>query len=374
MDVLIVGAGLIGLASAFELAGRGATVRVFDSHEPAMAASWAGAGMLAPYTEAPSSAALAAFCAASLAQYPAFVRDLRGWGAADPELHLDGILEVAYAAGESERLRARVADLRAQGVRAQWLDGQEARTLEPALGPEIIGASFVESEGHVDNRRLGRALRLACEARGVRITTDIGTTALEADERRVRGLRTAQGFATAPVIVNTAGAWAGALEGVPARAAIPVRPIKGQMCALAMPAGFVRRVVWFPGGYAVPRNDGRLLIGATVEEAGFDTRVTAQAMHALLDAAMRAMPSVGDLALVETWAGLRPGSADGLPFIGATSLEGYFVAAGHYRNGILLTPATALMVADAVEGRALPEYATAFSPRRCEALIPGALT
>ncbi|HTV72089.1 MAG TPA: glycine oxidase ThiO [Candidatus Acidoferrales bacterium] len=372
VDVLIVGAGLIGLASAFELAQRGASVRVFDSHEPAMAASWAGAGMLAPFTEAPPSPELAAFCADSLARYPGFVCDLRGWNAGDPELHLDGLLEVAYGAAESERLRARVDALRARGVRAHWLDGQQARALEPALGPQVVGASLVEDEGHVDNRRLGRALRAACVARGVRVTTDVGATAIEADGRRVRGLRTAQGFATAPVIVNTAGAWAGTIEGVPSHAAAAVRPVKGQMFALAMPPGFVRRVVWFPGGYAVPRTDGRLLIGATVEEAGFDTRVTAEAMRSLLDAALRAMPSIGAFALVETWAGLRPGSADGLPFIGATSLDGYFVAAGHYRNGILLTPSTATMVADAVEGRALPAYAAAFSPKRRTAIACGA--
>jgi glycine oxidase len=373
VDVLIVGAGLIGLASAFELAGRGATVRVFDSHEPARAASWAGAGMLAPYTEAPEPPSLATFCAASLERYPSFVRELREWNAGDPELHLDGILEVAYGAHDAERLRARVAALCAAGVRAEWLDGAQARALEPSLGPRVIGASLVACEGHVDNRRLGRALRAACEARGVRVTTDVGATALEADDRRVRGLRTARGFATAPVIVNAAGAWAGVLDGVPARAVVPVRPIKGQMLALAMPRGFLQRVVWFPGGYAVPRTDGRLLIGATVEDAGFDTRVTADGVRALLEAALRAMPSIGDLALVETWAGLRPGSADGLPFIGDTSLEGYFVAAGHYRNGILLTPATATLVADAVEGRPPPDYARAFSPRRSEAIVAGAV-
>jgi glycine oxidase len=161
------------------------------------------------------------------------------------------------------------------------------------------------------------------------------------------------------------------LDGVPERVVAPVRPIKGQMLALAMPRSFVQRVVWFPGGYAVPRTDGRLLIGATVEDAGFDTRVTADGVHLLLEAALRAMPSLGDLALVETWAGLRPGSADGLPFIGDTSLEGYFVAAGHYRNGILLTPATATLVADAVEGRPLPDYARACSPRRSEAAAVG---
>ncbi|HEY0799001.1 MAG TPA: glycine oxidase ThiO [Candidatus Baltobacteraceae bacterium] len=371
MDVIIVGAGLIGLASAYELAGRGASVRVFDAQEPAKAASWAGAGMLAPYTESPASAALAAFCEASLAAYPAFVDAVRSNGGADPELHLDGIIESACDESDAERLREHVYLLRERRVAAHWLNAAQAREYEPSLAQNVIGASFIEGEGHVDNRRLGRALRAACEARGVRITTDVGTSAIESDNRRVRGLRTAQGFATAPVIVNATGAWAAAIGGVPERARVPVHPIKGQMLALAMPRALIRRVVWFAGGYAVPRADGRLLIGATVESAGFDTRVTADGMYSLLAAALRALPSLADLALVETWAGLRPGSADGLPFIGATSLEGYYVATGHYRNGILLTPATAQLVADAIEGRPVAPYAQAFSPRRAEAAVAG---
>jgi glycine oxidase len=143
-----------------------------------------------------------------------------------------------------------------------------------------------------------------------------------------------------------------------------VTPIKGQMLALWAPRALLRRVVWVPGAYIVPRADGRVLIGATVERAGFDVRVTAQGVHALLDAALHAMPALGDLAVTETWAGPRPGSEDGLPFIGATGLDGYFVAAGHYRYGILCAPATGQLIADAVEGRGSSEYADAFSPRR----------
>ena len=201
----------------------------------------------------------------------------------------------------------------------------------------------------------------ACRSLDVRIDEQAGYAALEADERRVLGVRVAAGFVPARAVVNATGAWAGMLTGVPPRAHVAVRPVKGQMLALAMPRGFVRRSLWVPGAYLVPRDDGRLLIGATVEALDFDTRVTAGGMHALLHAALAALPVLRELTVAETWAGLRPGTADGLPYIGETSLSGYFVATGHFRNGILLAPATASLVADLLEGK---RGIDAFSPLR----------
>jgi glycine oxidase len=361
--IVVVGAGLIGLGIAYELARRGARVRVMDEREPGRGASWAGAGMLAPYTEAPESPAFAAFCADSLARYPAFVAAVAADGGVDPRLRLDGIIEGAFDDATARRLRAEVVARNEGGIATRWLERDEARMLEPALGGALRGAALSESEGQVDNRRLGRALRAACEALGVRIEASVGRVALEADSRRVLGVRGPDGFVGADAVVNATGAMAGDLAGVPDGVRVPVRPVKGQMLALAIPRGLVRRVLWVPGAYLVPRDDGRLLIGATVEEADFDVRVTARGIYSLLDAALAALPALGDLAVAETWAGLRPGSPDGLPFLGATELAGYVVAAGHYRNGILLTPATAATIADVLEGRAAPTIA-AFSPRR----------
>jgi len=196
-----------------------------------------------------------------------------------------------------------------------------------------------------------------------------GVEAIEVDPRRVRGVRTPHGFVAGSIVINAAGAWAGTLEGLPAHARVPTSPVKGQMLALGGSRAALRRALWVPGAYIVPRSDGRVLIGATVERAGFDVRVTAQGVHALLNAALRAMPALGDLAVTETWAGTRPGSADGLPFIGATALDGYFVAAGHYRYGIVCAPATGQLIADAVEGRGSCVYADAFSPRRFAELL-----
>lgn len=363
--IVVIGAGLIGLGIAFELASRGADVRVIEARAPGAGASWAGAGMLAPYTETISSQPFAALCEESLARYPAFIASVRERSGIDARLHLDGIVEAAYDIADVARLRTRVATLRARDIDARWLDAGEAHMLEPALGAGTLGAAYSASEGHVDNRRLGRALHAAAVALGVRIEAEAGEVALEADPRRVLGVRGSSGFIPARVVVNAMGAAGARLAGVPERARVDVVAVKGQMLALAMPRRLVRRVLWVPGAYLVPRDDGRLLVGATVEPGAIDIRITARGIASLLDAALRALPALGDLTVSETWAGLRPGTPDGLPYLGATELGGYIVATGHYRNGILLAPATASAIADLIEER--PGAATklaAFSPGR----------
>jgi len=349
--IVVLGAGLIGLGIAYELAKRGAEVRVLEADEPGRAASWAAAGMLAPYTEGLAGTPFEAFCAGSLALYPEYVAELRAASGVDARLRIDGILRVAYSESDDLALRSQVAAANACGIEARRLERKDVLREEPALGAHATGGALFPAEGQVDNRRLGRALEAACLARGVRFDTGGGRVALEADPRRVRGVRVRDGFVAASTVINATGAWAGELAGVPPELRVPVVPVKGQMLALALPRALMRRVVWVPGAYLVPRDDGRLLVGATVEDAGFDVRVTGGGVRSLLDAALTAVPALRDLALVETWAGLRPGSPDGLPYLGATSLEGYFVAAGHHRNGVLLTPATALEIADAVEGK-----------------------
>jgi glycine oxidase len=231
------------------------------------------------------------------------------------------------------------------------LDRERSLAAEPWLGASVTGGLLKNDEGHVDNRRLGRALAAACEARGVRIEQSF-TMEVECDSRRVLGVRTDRGFNGARAVVNACGAWAAQLRGVPRSCVAPIEPIKGQMLALSVPSGFVRRATWVPGAYLVPRDDGRLLLGATVESSGFDERVTAQGLHALLHAALDGAPSLGSFSITETWAGLRPATPDRLPLLGKTELDGFFLATGHYRNGILLAPATARAIAGAIEGDA----------------------
>ncbi len=353
-DVIVVGAGLIGLAIAFELAERGAVVRVYDRGEPARAASWAGAGMLAPYTEDVEDEALLQMGVKSLAQYPAFVERVRSASGLDSRLRLDGIVHAAYDGAQLERLARLTRRLSERGVAFDLLDRSSLVSCEPWLGADVVGGLCIYGEGCVDNRRLGRALAAACVARGVTLA-HAASVALECDGRRALGLRTDVGFAGARAVVNACGAWAARLAGQPPACVPPVEPIKGQMLALSVPIGLVRRPTWLPSAYLVPRDDGRLLVGATVERAGFDTSVTAEGIHGLLHGALAGAPSLAGFAVTESWAGLRPWSPDGRPFLGVTPVEGLLLATGHYRNGILLAPATARSLADLLEGKGAPE-------------------
>jgi glycine oxidase len=362
-DAVVIGGGLIGCAIAYELAKRGADVTVYERAEPVRAASWAGAGMLAPFSEEIDDAPLLAACAAALRAYPAFVAELQARTGVDARLRCAGTLHVACDERAAAALAARCADFRRHGADAAVVGRDAAVAREAMLGAEVRGAVYVANEACVDNRRLGRALVAACRAAGVRFVRDAGV-ALEADPRRVRGIRTEHGFRAAGTVVNAAGAWAGELDGVPAAARVAVRPVAGEMLALAVPPGFGSALVWGEGVYLVPRDDGRLLIGATSHERGFDTRVTAGGVQSLLAGALRIAPVLADCALVETWAGLRPGSHDGRPYVGATAVDGYFVAAGHYRNGILLAALTAQALAAAIAGESGPVDLTAFDPRR----------
>jgi glycine oxidase len=348
-EVAVVGAGLIGLGIAYELAKREVSVTVLDRDEPARAASWAGAGMLAPFSEELPDEAMLGLCRASLALYPSFVGDLRERSGVDVRLRIDGTMHVALDDARLAELALHAEMFRMNGGDVAALTRNEVLAREPLLAKSLAGAVFVANEAQVDNRRLGRALLGACEALGVRFER-VAEVAIECDARRIRGLRTERGFMPAGTVVNAAGAWAGLLDGVPEDVRIPVRPVAGEMLAIAIPRHAMHAQVWLGHRYLVPRDDGRLLVGATVDERGFDARVTAAGMHDLLDAALAVAPALAEFAVVETWAGLRPGSPDGRPFLGATALEGYFVAAGHFRNGILLAPITATLIAELIVG------------------------
>lgn len=349
--IVIIGAGLIGLTVAYELAKRGADVRVVDASDSAASASWSGAGRLAPFTDSEGGDEEEDFLATALGTYQIFVKELHKRTGIDPYLRIDGIIEVAHDQGTLVRLRDRAAALVARGIHAHWFEPDEVRQLEPALGPATLGASLIEDEGQIDTRFLGSALRAACVDVGVRLEEQTGTVELEADERRVFGVRVGRNLVAGETVVNAAGPWSGELRGVPPDVRVPIVPVKGQLLTLAMPERLVTRALSVPGAYIIPRTDGTLVIGEAVAETGFDVSVDPAATQRLRDAAVRAMPALAELAIGETWAGLRPRSPNGRPYIGATALEGYFVASGHYRNAILLAPATALAVANLIEGK-----------------------
>jgi glycine oxidase len=307
--------------------------------------------MLAPTSETIADDALHDLCRQSLRLYPVFVDDVQAASGLNVRLQLGGVVQAVFSEGEFAELRQRQAELRERGIESELLDRASTLTQEPALSGAVAGSLVVNGEGQVDNRRLGRALVAACERRGVRVYGNAGEVEVECDGRRVRGVSSQQGFVAAGAVVNAAGAAAAQISGVPAAFVPTMRPVKGQMVALEVPRDFVRRVLWVPGAYFVPRDDGRLLIGATSEDDASDERVTANGVHTLLHATLQAAPALRDFTVSETWAGVRPGTADGKPYMGPTPLDGYFLATGHYRNGILLAPVTATLLADAIEGR-----------------------
>ena len=361
-DVAVIGGGLVGLATAYELAKRGAAVTIYERGEPARAASWAGAGMLAPFSES-TDPALFALCRQSLAAYPGVVAELHERTGIDSRFRRNGTLHVALDESDVARLRVRETAVRVAGGDVALLARDDVLAREPFVAKHVAGGLLVANEGQVDNRRLGRALVAAARGCGVRFER-VDEIAVACDERRVRGVRTPQGCAAVSTVVNATGAWAGQLAGVPAPVRVPIRPVAGEMFALALPAGAIRTQLWHRACYVVPRDDGRLLVGATAVERGFDVRVTASGLHELLDAALSFAPALASFAVVETWAGLRPATPDGRPYIGATALEGYVVACGHHRNGILLAPETGRLVAELIVSGSEPPLLLPFSPCR----------
>ena len=347
-EIVVIGAGLIGLSLAFELRRRGARVAVFDRFEPAKAASWAAAGMLAARTEEIADEPMRVLCNDALESFPTFVDAVREASAIDPQLRRDGIVQAAFDEAALARLQARARALAAEGVGHTLLDAREALELEPALAGGVLGALLTHDEGSVDNRLLGRALLAALARMHVQVATS-EEIELEFDARRVCGVRTRWGFRPAEIVVNAAGAWAPHLAGVPDECRPPVEPVKGEMLALAMPHDFVRHTIWLGGCYVVPRTDGRLLVGATGERVGFDHRITAGGQRQLLDRVLAGAPSLAGFSLVEQWSGLRPGTPDERPILGRTPRDGYLLATGHYRNGVLLCARTAELLADEIE-------------------------
>jgi glycine oxidase len=348
-NVAIIGAGVIGLGIAWRLAARGASVAVFDKGAAGAGASHAAAGMLAACSEAePGEEALVTLGRESQARWPAFAAELEQASGIDVELRREGTLVVALTADDQARLNHQLVFQQKLGLPLQWISAAETRRREPHLAGKLAGAVFSPEDTQVDNRKLAAALRIAALAAGASVSEHRPVSTISSHAGRVDGIVLADGSkVAADTVVLAAGAWSRNIAGLPAELRPAVRPIKGQMLALRMDpaAPLLTHVVWAPGAYLVPRRDGRLLVGATVEEKGYDTSLTAGGVLTLLEAAWRVVPAVEELPIDEMWVGHRPGSRDDAPILGAGPLDGLVYATGHHRNGILLTPITADTIA-----------------------------
>ncbi|MGH2706493.1 MAG: glycine oxidase ThiO [Actinomycetota bacterium] len=371
LDTIVVGAGVIGLAIAWQASQQGQRVLVVDRDDPPRGASWVAAGMLAPVTEASfGEERLLALNLESARRYPAFVAGLEqasGMSLASP---VPGTLFVALDRDRLEALHRLHEFQRSLGLEVEWLTGIECRRREPSLHSSTRAGVLVRGDREIDPRRLGRALRIALERSGGWVRVGVEVTEILVEDERATGIRLAGGEQLAAhTVVLAAGSWSGLIRGVPADVTAALRPVKGQILRLRprMRAGgepLTRHIIRTDEVYLVPRRDGELVVGATVEEQGFDTAITAGAVYELLRAADEAAPGIRELELAEASAGLRPATPDNAPLLGPTSIQGLVAATGHYRNGVLLTPVTADAIARLLVTGELDEVATPFSPGR----------
>jgi glycine oxidase len=357
VNVLVIGAGIIGAAVAEAIARRGAAVTVVDMRSAGRGASQASAGILAPYTEAHERTRLLDLGTRSLSMFDGFVAGIRERSGRPIEYARSGTLEVALDDRDESRLRASKAWLDATDVRSEWLNAPDLCALEPAVHPSARGGLLTGAHGWVGVSSLVLALVESAKRAGASFEAPV--EAIEVVPQGDRGVDVHAGVRryTADAVVVAAGSWGGRVKIVGAPP-IPVRPVRGQLLHLRSAPGAVRpsRVAWSRDCYVVPWPDGSLLVGATVEDAGFDERVTADGLRRLAQAAEDLLPGVADAGLVAARAGLRPASPDGLPIVGPLpAAPSVCAATGHYRNGVLLSPLTASIVADWVlDGRRDP--------------------
>ncbi|WP_306183462.1 glycine oxidase ThiO [Streptomyces sp. MK5] len=374
-DVLVIGGGIIGLVTAWRAAQRGFATAVVDP-EPGGGAAQVAAGMLAAVTELHyGEQTLLGLNLASARRYPDFAAELTELTGHDLGYRRCGTLAVALDADDRAHLRELHGLQRASGLESEWLSGRDCRRLEPMLAPGVRGGLRVDGDHQIDPRRLAAALVAACERAGV-VLHRAWAERLTVRGDRATGCVLRDGTELgAEQVVLAAGSRSGQLAGVPDEVLPPVRPVKGQVLRLTVPKRYapflsrtVRAMVRGSHVYLVPRVSGELVVGATSEELGWDTTVTAGGVYELLRDAHELAPGITELPLTETRAGLRPGSPDNAPLLGPTELDGLLLATGHYRNGVLLTPVTGDAMAHVLTTGELPDEARPFTPRRFAAV------
>jgi glycine oxidase len=361
-DAVVAGGGLIGASIALELATEGLSVAVFDAQHPGREASWASAGMISPAPESSEMASLLPISLASVSLYPEFIQRLEEVSDRTVGYRNDGALDLLLNGTGQAEMDEILALHHGAGLRAEALSGPEAREIEPALTGELRAAIHRPDEASLDNRLLTEATLEAARRKGVEIFPGNGAKALWTDGAKCKGLQLQNGRVEAGWTVVAAGCFSARIEGVAAYA--PVTPAKGQMMALRCNSVNLKKDLWSGHMYLVPRHDGRIIAGSTVEYKGFDRNVTVAGMRKILTGAISLVPALESARIEETWAGLRPDTPDHLPILGPTDLDGLLIATGHFRSGILLTPVTARLIREWVTTQKVTEDWAPFSPMR----------
>jgi glycine oxidase len=368
-DVLIIGGGIIGGSIAWELARRGLHPLVLDRQEAGREASWAAAGMLQPSPESADGLPLVPLARASLALYPEFAAAIEADSGRTVGLRRNGAMEILFSSDAVRELSALVALHRSLGLPTEALPLDEAFKMEPALSPHARAAALLPNECAIDNRALTDAVLAAAVARGAEVRAGVEVESLLVRGARVEGAITGGQRFTAAHVVLAAGAFSSRLD--VARRYAPTLPVRGQMIALLSSAPPIERVLRSTRGYIVPRDDARpqrLVAGSTLENVGYEKRVTPEGIARILEAAKEIVPGLAAADVVETWCGLRPDTPDHLPILGPTDLDGLTIATGHFRNGILLAPITAKLVAEWITDRHTSFDWEVFSPLRFASL------
>ncbi len=345
-DVIVLGGGIIGCAIAEELARRGQRVVIVERGTIGAEASSAAAGILSAQMDLVRPGPFFDLCHAARRMYPQWIRYVERRSGMSVGFHVDGILYLAITKQDKQRMAARMRWQRAKGLRVECWSSTQVRRREPSVDGRVHCGFFFPTEAQIDNVRLMEALGKACQRAGVTIFEDTCVRRVRLQGKTARGVETDRGILRAPVVINGLGSWASLIEPPPIK--LPVVPARGQMLAFVGPKGLFRRTVMSEEAYVVQRRDGRLIVGSTVEFTGFQKHLTLEGIHNILGGLRRMTSALDRCEFIDAWAGLRPCSKDKLPILGNTSIDGLYLATGHFRHGILLAPITATVLADLI--------------------------